>query len=540
MKKVKSNVKIIALTAAVSAVMIGAGYQYMTNASESQVVSENSIELNVEKQDKDTIKIYLSNFSDLAKSLQLSVKIEEGNVKFNEDSINWLINEENVQKNYKIDDDKKVIDFFIVSNEAINSDNGTIEICEIDVAKEESIADILFKNNDKGYKVVPNVTDGEAYSYITYASNKKVSGEDIVNASDELLTINSNPIIRFKESSSIVENKIIISKGSVFKINDYVEAYDCEGNEILDIEYSGKIDNKNIGSYNIICKATDSYGDSSILEITVIVEEVLSGEIARPIIQGADKPLEIIIGKEFDLEDGIKALDYMGRVLDITISGDYDVNKAGTYIITYSATDRFNNVVTVERTLIVKEQNNDSSTEDSSSSSSGNSYNSSSNSSSIDDIVDADEVISDGNTNINDTPVIWQGENSNDYKDENNNISKVTEERLDKPESVNESTNKIFKDKATEIVEQIKSTNSKEDEEIEEVQEIAEAGIDEEDYETTEASIDNENSKEDTKDNDNIDVISEEKSSNNILTGVIITIIAAVIAGTGIYFKKKK
>ena len=46
--------------------------------------------------------------------------------------------------------------------------------------------------------------------------------------------------------------------------------------------------------------------------------------------------------------------------------------------------------------------------------------------------------------------------------------------------------------------------------------------------------------KKETKENDNIDVISEEKSSNNILTGVIITIIAAVIAGTGIYFKKKK
>ncbi len=105
MKNVKSKVKIFVLGAAASTVIASAGHAYKTNAQQQKNLSDNSIELNVEKQDRDTIKIYLSNFSDLAKSLQLSVKIDDGNVKFNEEEIKWLVNgeDDNVQTHYKID-----------------------------------------------------------------------------------------------------------------------------------------------------------------------------------------------------------------------------------------------------------------------------------------------------------------------------------------------------------------------------------------------------------------------------------------------------
>ena len=74
MKKVKLKVKILASMAIVSMTIAG-GTLYVTNAKQHRNVDGNSIELNVEKQDRDTVKIYLSNFGDLAKSLQLSVKI---------------------------------------------------------------------------------------------------------------------------------------------------------------------------------------------------------------------------------------------------------------------------------------------------------------------------------------------------------------------------------------------------------------------------------------------------------------------------------
>lgn len=554
MKKVKSNVKFIALAIAVSAVMTGAGYQYMTNASESQVLNENSIGLNVEKQSKDKIKVYLSNFSDLATSLQLSIKIEEGNVKFDENSINWLINEENVQTNYKIDNDKKTIDFFIVSNEPINTDGGKVDICEINVSKDESIVEALLGKSNKGYKVVPNVVDGEAYSYVTYSSNKKVSGDNIANVSDEVLTMNTNPTIRFKKVPSVVNDQIIIFKGSVFNINDYVEAYDSEGNEIKDIKYDGKVDNKNVGTYNIVCKVTDSYGDSSTLEASVSVEEPVSGERSEPKITGNDKPLEIIIGKEFDLEEGIEAVDYMGRPLDLTIGGNFDTDKVGTYLITYSATDIFNKTTTVERTLIVKEENtnsdggnnnsstgNSNSNSGSSSSNSGNDslglenndLNNSTNSNNSSENLN-DNIVSSDNVDTNEGIITTENNNTSDYV-----ASSTSENANNKTNNNSSQVNNTVKDKISNITKPKKDKNSQESiEENEEIKELEEEAIEIE-AETIEVTEDDKEEINEEKDT-NTNIASEEKSSNNILSGVVMSIMGIGAVASGFYFRKKK
>ena len=120
----------------------------------------------------------LSNFSDLAKSLQLSVKIE-GNATLTDDSIKWLVKSQNddLKTDVKISADKKQMDIFILSNSNIEIDGGLLEICEINVAKEN-------KNSTEGYTVVPNVnSEGIAYNYIIDGTNKQVKGSDIVNSS---------------------------------------------------------------------------------------------------------------------------------------------------------------------------------------------------------------------------------------------------------------------------------------------------------------------------------------------------------------------
>lgn len=363
MKKVRSNVKMLVLTGVISVAVAGFGNKYMTNAGQYLNASENNIVLNVEKQDRDTVKIYLSNVYDLAKSIQLSVKIDDGNVTFNDNEIKWLVNADskNTQKQYKINDKKNEIEFFIVSDEVINSDDGIVEICEIDVSKNESILNNPINSNNGSYRVVPNYDDKDAYSYVTYATNKRVGGNNIINASEDKLTINTDPVIKFRDVSSVINDKIVISKGTIFNVNDYVVAYDADGNEISkeNVTYSGNIDNKKPGSYNIECKATDSYGDSSILKATVIVEDETGENVAMPVISGTEIPIEIIIGENFDLEKGVTATDYRGRTLELKITGDYDVLNPGTYTLTYSATDRFNNTVTATRTLIVKEKPSD-------------------------------------------------------------------------------------------------------------------------------------------------------------------------------------
>lgn len=362
MKKVKSKVKVVAMTSALAVGIAGFGVSYMTNAEQQIESSESSIQLNVEKLDRDTVKIYLSNFTDLAKSLQLSLKIDEGNVKFIDDQIKWLSNEdedsEKVKKHYKIDSSKKEIDFFILSDEPINSDGGRIEICEIDVSKDESIVEKLFKfASDGSYKIVPNKGNDEAYSYVTYSTNKRVGGNDIVNASGDKLTINTNPVINFKDSPAVVGDKIIIVKGTVFNIKDYVTAHDADGNEIENIEYTGKVENKKAGSYEIECKVTDSFGDKTTLKITVIVEET-AGNLTAPTLSVPQDSVVINVGDSFNPLDGVSAKDYQGRDIEVKVDDKYDTKTEGTYTLTYTATDYRGISASAARTLIVKAASN--------------------------------------------------------------------------------------------------------------------------------------------------------------------------------------
>ena len=224
MKKVNTKTKVIALsTAAVMTTAIYLKSDNITNAEQYAKITDNAIELNVDKQDKDTIKLYLSNFSDLAKSLHLSVKIE-GNAKFTDDSINWLVKSEanDLKTDVKISNDKKQMDIFVLSTSNIEIDGGILEICEIDVTKEN-------KNSTEGYKVVPNVdAEGVAYNYIINETNKQVKGSDIVNSSLDKLTINSAPVISLIDSPKIVEGNIILKTGEIFKPFDYVKATDDE------------------------------------------------------------------------------------------------------------------------------------------------------------------------------------------------------------------------------------------------------------------------------------------------------------------------
>ena len=373
MKKVRTKVKILAATAAVT-VMAATGHAYMTRAGEQANNDEeiSKIQLNVEKEDRDTIKIYLSNFRELAKSMQLSVKIDGENVKFNDENIEWLVDkgEEKVIADYKIDSDKKGIDFFMVSDKPLNSDGGIIEICKIDVSKDQSLADKLLKDDDTSYRVVPNSDDGDSYSYVTYSTNKNISGNNIENADDTILNMNTKPVIKFKDVPSVVDGKIVIVKGTVFKISDYVTAEDADGNEINDIKYSGNVDNKKVGSYNIKCTVTDGNNESAELETTVIVEES-AGDFAAPYIYVPDEPLKVAVGESFNPLEGVYAKDYQGRELDVKVDDKYDLNQIGVYTLTYSATDYRGVTVTKQRTLLVVDKNDSDLGEDDSDNISG-------------------------------------------------------------------------------------------------------------------------------------------------------------------------
>ena len=353
MKKVNTKTKVIALsTAAVMTTAIYLKSDNVTNAEQYAQVSDNAIELNVDKQNKDTIKLSLSNFSDLAKSLQLSVKIE-GNAIFTDDSIKWLVKSQNddLKTDVKISADKKQMDIFILSNSNIEIDGGLLEICEINVAKEN-------KNSTEGYTVVPNVnSEGIAYNYIIDGTNKQVKGSDIVNSSKDKLTVNTAPVISLVESPKIVEGNIIIKTGEIFKPLDYVKATDDEDGEITNITAnSNGVDNKKPGSYKVTYVATDKEGESTTFEAIVVVEEAKQS-VSNPVMTVTNKNIQIRQGETFDPLNGVIATDYQGRKLTVTVTGTYDVEALGSYVLTYTATDAYGNTVTDTATLEVVKQN---------------------------------------------------------------------------------------------------------------------------------------------------------------------------------------
>ena len=352
MKKVNTKTKVIALsTAAVMTTAIYLKSDNVTNAEQYAQVSDNAIELNVDKQNKDTIKLSLSNFSDLAKSLQLSVKIE-GNAIFTDDSIKWLVKSQNddLKTDVKISADKKQMDIFILSNSNIEIDGGLLEICEINVAKEN-------KNSTEGYTVVPNVnSEGIAYNYIIDGTNKQVKGSDIVNSSKDKLTVNTAPVISLVESPKIVEGNIIIKTGDVFKPLEYVKATDDEDGEITNITAnSNGVDNKKPGSYKVTYVATDKEGESTTFEAIVVVEEAKQS-VSNPVMTVTNKNIQIRQGETFEISEYITAKDYQGRDINVNVTGSYDVEVVGSYELICTATDTYGNISTVNITLEVVKQ----------------------------------------------------------------------------------------------------------------------------------------------------------------------------------------
>ncbi|MBC5625039.1 DUF5011 domain-containing protein [Clostridium sp. NSJ-49] len=356
MRKISSKKKIISLFVAVIAVIGAFIYtkSSLANANSDQDQANASVNLNVEKVDKDTVKISLDNLVPVVKSLQLGVKID-GDVTFAEDTIKWLVSsdDKDLKSNVKISSDKKSMDIFVVSTEALDKEAGKLEILEIDMNKVEG--------GSLKYKITPSSDEnGIAYSYLLNDTNKQVSGNDIVNIDNNVLTLNSAPKLVLANHPSVIEGKIVISKDDNFEPLDYVIATDDEDGEIDKSRITvtkNEVKTDKVGSYNISYSVEDSEGEVATLDTTVIVEAKPTADVQKPVIKVTNKTINTTLGEEVDLLDGVSALDYLGREIQVEVSGDYDFNKAGTYTIQYNATDRFGNKADeVTATLVVEEK----------------------------------------------------------------------------------------------------------------------------------------------------------------------------------------
>lgn len=85
------------------------------------------------------------------------------------------------------------------------------------------------------------------------------------------------------------------------------------------------------------------------------IPTVIIPDTTAPQISGIDN-VTITVGDPFDPASGVTALDDIDGNLtnSISISGTFDVNVPGVYVITYNVTDQSGNQTTLTRTLTVK------------------------------------------------------------------------------------------------------------------------------------------------------------------------------------------
>ena len=120
----------------------------------------------------------------------------------------------------------------------------------------------------------------------------------------------------------------------------------------LSVTQTGSVDTNTVGQYRITYRAVDKAGNTATKTRTVTVE--FAADITKPVISLSGSALITITEGEAYSDAGATALDARDGSLEVTTTGNVDVNNAGSYTLTYTATDSAGNKATKTRTVIVK------------------------------------------------------------------------------------------------------------------------------------------------------------------------------------------
>ena len=367
MTKLSPKAKAVALSAIVAStgVIAYASNEVSKKEAEQNVDTANLI---VEKTGKDKVKISVDNVENAVKAFQLRLKID-GNVKFKDSSIKWLLNEDNqgqekadkdklVETDYVLNSDNKEIDIFVASESELSKKGRVLEVCEIDVEK-------LALRSNSSYKIVPNTENSKVAFKSVDTNNNQVEEANMI-FDETTLSINTPPTITLKDTKhkgidkeedadvevDVANNTITVKEGYDFNAvaKSFVEVKDEEEENISEDKITvTKVDTSKTGTYNVEYTATDSDGESTTLNVNVLVKpEVWKDE---PTLKGVPTDtVEIYTGDIFDplMPDGnnkITATDVKGNELEVNVgySDDFNLDQEGEHTITYTAKDRFNN-----------------------------------------------------------------------------------------------------------------------------------------------------------------------------------------------------
>ena len=374
MRKLKSSVKTavvstLALTS--TAAIIYAVPNMKANDVKSTDIG-NKLKLDVEKIDRDTVKVSIDNVQDIPKSIQFSVKLD-GNVKLanGESSIKDLIKPQvqarlasneyqdssnDILADYTYNQDSNTIDVLITSENSLPKLGNKIEVFELDL----KASDKTTKQGGTTYKVVPN--DKDEYKYLS-VTNKEYSDLGVVS-DDETLSLNTAPTITSsKDFIKIVEGE----KLELTPQNLGITMKDIDGDavelQVKDLSQSNKpvittFSKQTPGLYSLECRAIDSYNEKSEpIEIQVYVDYANVKDLPTITRDGQALQTNITIsgGDIFKPLENVKAVDAKGRELEVSTDKalELDPENDTTYVLTYTAVDTYGNEAKIQVNLNV-------------------------------------------------------------------------------------------------------------------------------------------------------------------------------------------
>ncbi|WP_167859566.1 immunoglobulin-like domain-containing protein [Paenibacillus cymbidii] len=144
-------------------------------------------------------------------------------------------------------------------------------------------------------------------------------------------------------------NPLVVALGGTFTDPGATATDNLDG--AVAVTVSGSVNTAAVGSYTLTYSATDSAGNSSSATRTVQVAD----QDAPVITLNGANPLVVALGGTFT-DPGATANDNLDGSVAVTVSGSVNTAAAGSYTLTYSATDSAGNSTSATRTVQVADQ----------------------------------------------------------------------------------------------------------------------------------------------------------------------------------------
>lgn len=197
--------------------------------------------------------------------------------------------------------------------------------------------------------------DGDVYVEISGTVDTKKVGEYTITYSARDEANNKSSISRIVEVVDTTPPSIILNGESILYVefeNEYQELGVTASDNIdedISVTIFGIVDTSKLGEYVLTYSAKDRQNNTakSVKRIVHVIDTTPPN-----IVLNGEATLTIELEREYE-EHGAVAKDNVDSDVNVIISGSVNTSKVGEYIVTYSASDKSNNIASITRTVQV-------------------------------------------------------------------------------------------------------------------------------------------------------------------------------------------